>query len=143
MTIGNTFENDLQKLIFQAVAIADIAENDSSSPLTVLEVSLHTANPDETGTQSTSETAYTNYARVPVARTDAGWTVSAAVASNAAEIAFAACGTTGATITHIGIGTAHTSTGKLLYYGQMTAPLVVSTGVTPKIALGALTVTLD
>jgi hypothetical protein len=33
---GDTFENDLVKLIFNATAIANIADNASSSPLTNL-----------------------------------------------------------------------------------------------------------
>ncbi len=47
MSKGNTFENDLLKLIFNATAIANIADNAGSSPLTNLYVSLHTADPGE------------------------------------------------------------------------------------------------
>ena len=43
MSLGNTFENDLAKLIFQAVAIANLADNAASAPLTNLWLSLHTA----------------------------------------------------------------------------------------------------
>ena len=32
MSKGDTFENDWLKLIFNATAIADLAENDTSSP---------------------------------------------------------------------------------------------------------------
>jgi hypothetical protein len=52
---GNTFENDLLKLIFNATAIANIADNAAASPLTNLFVALHTADPGEAGDQTTSE----------------------------------------------------------------------------------------
>ncbi len=67
MSKGNTFENDLLLLIFNATAIANIADNASASPLTNLYVSLHTGDPGEAGSQTTNECAYTSYARVAVA----------------------------------------------------------------------------
>lgn len=47
---GDTFENDVLKLIFNGTAIANLADNAASSPLTNLEVSLHTADPTDSGT---------------------------------------------------------------------------------------------
>jgi hypothetical protein len=133
MSKGNTFENDWLKLIFNATAIANIADNAASSPLTNLQVSLHTADPGETGDQTTSEATYTSYARVAVARTSGGWTVTANSVSPAANIDFpAATGGTN-TITHFGVGTAASSTGKLLYKGTVTPNISVSNGVTPRL----------
>lgn len=143
MSLGNTFENDLAKLIFQATAIANVADNAASSPLTNLYVSLHTADPGEAGDQTSNETSYTNYARVAVARTSGGWTVSTNNVSNAAEIAFAQCGATGATITHVGIGTASSGAGKLLCSGALTSNLAVSQNITPRFAIGELDVNWD
>lgn len=106
MSKGNTFENDLLKLIFNATAIANIADNAGSSPLTNLYVSLHTADPGEAYDQTTSEATYTSYARVAVARTSGGFTVTGNSVSPAADIVFpAATGGTN-TITHFAIGTA-------------------------------------
>jgi hypothetical protein len=112
--------------------------------VTNLYVSLHTADPGESGNQSTSETAYTNYARVAVARTSGGWTVSGTEPTqvvNAAIINFPQCGASGATLTHFGIGTAASGTGKMLYRGALTASLAVSNGITPSVAAGAIVVT--
>jgi hypothetical protein len=75
MSKGNTFENDFLLLIFNGTAIADLADNDATSPLTNLYVSLHTGDVGEAGSQTTSEATYTSYARVAVARTSGGWTV--------------------------------------------------------------------
>lgn len=133
MSKGNTWENDFLKLAFNATAIANIADNAASSPLTNLYVSLHTADPGETGDQTTSETSYTSYARVAVARTTGGWTVTANSVSPVANIDFPECTGSTATITHFGVGTASSSTGKLLYKGTVTPNISVSTGVTPRL----------
>jgi hypothetical protein len=119
---GNTLENDWLKLLFTATAIANIADNAAASPATNLYVGLCTANPGEGGDQTTNETAYTNYARVAVARTSGGWTVSSNTVTNAAAINFAQCGATGATLMFWTIGTASSGAGKLLYYGPIGSP---------------------
>jgi len=139
---GDTFENDLQKLTFNATAIANFADNAASSPITVIEVSLHTADPGETGNQTTSECAYTGYSRVAVTRTSSGWTVSSNSVSPVANIDFPACTGGSETVTHFAVGTAHTSTGKILYSGTVSPNISVSSGVTPRLTT-ASTITED
>lgn len=142
MSKGNTFENDLLKLLFNAVAIANIADNAATAPLTNLYVSLHTADPGEAGDQTTSEATYTGYARVAVARTTSGWTVTANSVSPVADITFP-IGTGGSgTVTHFGVGTVVSGAGKLLYSGTVTPNIVTGNGVTPKLTT-ASTVTED
>ncbi len=142
MSKSNTFENDLLKLIFNATAIANVADDAASSPLGNLYVSLHTADPDETGNQSTSEIAYTGYTRVAVPRTSGGFVVSANSVSPAAAINFPA-GTGGAgTATHFGIGTDAGGTGKLLYSGTVSPNVVCGNGITPQLTT-ASTITED
>lgn len=133
MSLGNTAENDLAKLIFNATAIANIADNAASSPLTNLYVSLHTADPGEAGDQTTSETSYTSYARVAVARTSGGWTVTNNSVSPVANIDFPQCTGSTATITHFIVGTASSGTGKILVSGTVTPNISVSSGVTPRL----------
>lgn len=142
MSKGNTFENDWLKLIFNAAAIANIADNASSSPLADLYVSLHTADPGETGDQTTSETAYTSYARVAVARTTGGWTVTNNSVSPVAAITFPQCTGGTSTITHFAVGTAASGAGKILYKGTVTPNISVSNGVTPQLTT-ASTITED
>lgn len=134
MSKGNTFENDWLKLIFNATAIANIADNAASAPLTNLYVSLHTGDPGEAGDQTTSEIAYTGYARVAVARTTGGWTVTANSVSPVANIDFTiSSGGAGGTVTHFAVGTASSGAGKLLYSGTVTPNIVVSSGVIPRL----------
>jgi|SRR3990167_2350072 len=132
MSKGNTFENDILLLIFNATTINDLAENDTTSPAANLTVALHTADPDEGGSQLTSETAYTGYARVSVARTGAGWVVTANSVSPAANIDFAECtAVPGAAITHFSVGTGVAN--KLLYSGTVTPNITMAVGVIPRL----------
>lgn len=134
MSKGNTFENDILKLFFNATAIADLAENDASSPAANLYVSLHTADPGEAGSQATNETAYTGYARVAVARTGGGWTVTNNSVSPAANIDFAECtASPGAAITHFGIGTGSSGAGYLMYSGAISPNITMAVGVIPRL----------
>lgn len=135
--LGNTFENDLLKLIFQATAIANIADNAASAPLTNLYVSLHTADPGEAGSQTTSEISYTGYARVAVARTAGGWAVTANSVSPVAAITFGAMTAgAGGTVTHFGVGTDSSGAGKLLFGSgcTVTPNISVTSGVTPSLS---------
>ena len=133
MSKGNTFENDLLKLIFNATAIANMADNAASSPVTNLYVSLHTADPGEAGDQTTSEISYTSYARVAVARTCGGWTGTNNSVSPAANIDFPAATGGSGTATHFGIGTASSGAGKLLYSGAISPNIAVSSGIVPRL----------
>jgi len=130
---ASTFENDLLKLIFNATAIANIADNAASGPLTSLYVSLHTSDPGSGGSQTTNEAAYTSYARVAVARSSGGWTVSGNSVSPAAAITFPAATGGSETETFFAVGTASSGTGKILYRGPVTANIVVTSGVTPQL----------
>lgn len=134
--------NAILALIFNATTWADIAENDSSSPVTDLYVSLHVSDPGVGGSQLTGETTYSNYLRVPVARTTGGWDVpSSGHTQNAALIQFAQCGVTGATITHVAIGTSSSGAGQVLYAGALGSSLAVASLIQPQFAIGDLDVT--
>lgn len=115
-------ESALLKLLFNATNWVNVADNTVTSPLTNLYVSLHNADPGEGGSQTTNETAYTNYARQAVARTSGGWTVSGTDPTqvvNAAIINFPQCGVTGDTLTHWGIGSLISGAGVLFASGPI------------------------
>lgn len=134
--------NKILALVFNATTFADVAENDTTSPATNIYVALHTADPTAAGTQASSETAYTNYARVAVARTTGGWDApSGGATANAALIQFPQCGVTGATLTHVSVGLGASGATAHLYSGELTAPLAVANGIQPQFAAGALDIT--
>jgi hypothetical protein len=131
---SNALETGYLGLLFNATAIADIAENDTSSPLTTLYVSLHTADPTEGGTQNSSEISYTGYARVGLARTSGGWTVSGASVSPAAAIPFGEMTAgAGGTVTHFAVGSLSSGAGVLYYIGTVDPNLSVVNGVIPQL----------
>jgi hypothetical protein len=143
MSKGDTFENDLLKLIFQALDIALIADNAVSTPLTELFVSLHVGDPGEAGTQQTNEATYGDYARVGVARTSGGWAVTTNNADNVAAITFPEASSGSETVDFFAIGTLTSGAGKILYSGALTSGLAVSVGITPQFAIGDCNVTED
>lgn len=134
MSKSDAFENAFLKAIFNAVGIANLIDNAAASPITNLYVSLHTADPGEGGSQNSSEVAYTSYARVAVARTGAGWVVTANSVKPAAAIKFPA-GTGGSgTATHWGVGTLASGAGLLLYSGTISPSIVCGNGVVPELS---------
>ena len=136
MSKTNAFENSLLLLVFNNTNIANVGDATGlrgSSAAGNLHVSLHTSDPGEGGSQTTNETSYTSYARIAVARSGAGWTVTGNSVSPAANIDFPACTGGTATITHFGIGTDSSGAGTLLYKGTVTPNISVSSGVTPRL----------
>jgi hypothetical protein len=145
MSLSNAAETALLNLLFvntDWANIGDAAGLQNSVAAGSFYISLHTADPGEAGTQATSETAYTGYARVAVARSGAGWTVSGASVSNAAAVTFGTCtASPGAAITHFGIGTDVSGAGNLILSG--TSAYTVSVSNAPNFPIGAMTTTAD
>jgi len=141
MSKSNTFENDFLKLVFNNTdcsLVGDATGLRGSSTAGSLYFSLHTADPGEAGDQTTNEVAYTSYARVAVARTTGGFTVSTNTAALVANVSFPA-GTGGSgTATHWGIGASSSGAGKLLYKGAISPTIVCGNGVTPQLTAGTV-----
>jgi hypothetical protein len=137
MSKTDAFENDLLLLIFNNTDIANIGDAaglQNSATAGSLYVSLHTADPGESGTQSTSEISYTGYARVAVARSGAGWTVTGNSVSPAANVDFGEMTAgTGGTVTHFGVGVSSSGANRLLYSGTVAPNIAVANGVTPRL----------
>jgi hypothetical protein len=108
-------------------------------------IALHTADPGEAGDQTTSEATYTGYARVAVARSGAGWTISGANGSNAAAITFGACTVGSNTITYASLGVAPSGASQIISSGVLggSGSLAVTVGITPNIPIGDFDVNAD
>lgn len=146
MSLSNAAENAFLLLLLNATAWANIADNAASSPQTNTGVALHTADPGEAGTGSTSEAAYTSYTRVNVARSGSGWTVTTNSAVPAATITFPA-GTGGSgTVTYFSVGNSNatppTGAQALHFSGTVTPNIVTGNGVTPTLTT-ATSISLD
>lgn len=134
MAKGNATITDLLNLIFQQTALP-------GGWTGTLYLALHTADPGAAGTQLTSEATYTSYARVAVARTAGGWTISGQQSLNATLIQFPTCTGGSNTITHVSIGLAASGAGQILYSGALATSLPVATTIQPQFAASALTTT--
>lgn len=142
MSISNTTESAILKLVFQAVAWGNYADNAATSPETNIVVALQTADPTDTGTMSSSEVTYTSYARVNVARTTGGWTETSGSVSPIANIDFpAGTGGTG-TVSFFSTGKSGGGASAILWSGTVTPNIVTGNGVTPRLTT-ATTITLD
>ena len=149
MSASNAFENDVLLLLFNNTNIANLGDATGVRGSTVagsVFIALHTADPGEAGVQTTSEATYTGYARVAVARSSAGWTISGTAptqAANAAATTFGLCTAGSNVLTFFSVGRDTSGAGEILASGALTASLTVSNGITPSFAIGQLTVTLD
>lgn len=141
MSKANSWENGVLDLLFtntDYTGVGDAGGLRGSASAGSLYFSLHTADPGETGDQTTNEVAYTSYARKAVGRSGANFTVSGNSVALAANQDFpAGTGGTG-TATHWGLGTASSSTGKLLYKGTLSPSITCGNGVTPRLNAGTV-----
>ncbi len=145
MSIADVTESAILSLVFNATAWANYADNAGTSPQTNIAVALHTADPGDSGNMSTSEAAYTSYARQNVARTSSGWTISGTSptqAALAATLSFPA-GTGGSgTVTNFSTGKTGGGAAAILWSGTVSPNIVTGNGVTPELTT-ATTCTLD
>ncbi|WP_312463319.1 hypothetical protein [Comamonas sp.] len=131
---SSAFANDFAKLVFQATAIAGLADNASSGAATNLYMSLHSGDPLAAGTQTTSEVNFTGYQRIALQRSAAGWTVNGNVVSPAATVEFPEMtGGTNQTATHLCIGMAQNGSGKILARMTINPTIECKLGVVPRI----------
>ena len=133
--------NRLLRLAFNGTAWPGIADNAATSPLTGLWLGLYSADPGLGNSQLTNEVAYTNYARIQIARTTAGWQVTANTATNVALAQFPQCGAVGALAKFAAIGTSATGAGTVLYQGPLNSDLAIANLIQPQFSAAGLQVT--
>jgi hypothetical protein len=134
---SNTFENELLLLLFNNTNIANVGDATGvrgSTAAGSLYMVLHTADPGEAGSATTSEISYTGYARQAVARSSAGFTVSGSSVTLTSNVDFPEMtGGTGGTVTHFSVVKEVSGASVILYSGTVTPNIAVATGVTPRL----------
>lgn len=135
MSKSNTTENDVLKAVLQGT-------DPSWRAWANLYLALYTADPGEAGTATTSETAYTNYARQTIVKAT-GWTDGGSSFTNADLIQFPQCGVTGATLTHVAIVTTASGAWQILYSGALNSSLAVANLIQPQFAIWSLQIVED
>ncbi len=130
MSKSNALETGYLGLLFNATAIADIAENDASAPLANLFAALHSLWPAEGAAQNSNEMVYGGYARVQIARTSGGFTVSGSNVNPVANVDFPQCSSGSDTARFFSIGSLVSGAGVIYYRGVIGA-------AAPRVANGA------
>lgn len=147
MPATDILEDELLGLLFLNTSfdnIGDATGIPASATAGNFEVSLHTATLTDTSTQTTSEAAYTSYARVDAAstlRAGSAWTVTTGTVTNDLAITFPQATGNSETETDFGLGSDVVAS-ELWIYGALTASLAVSNGITPEFAAGDLDVSV-
>jgi len=136
MTIANVTENAILELVYRATLWAGYAQNVTTTAQTLVGFGLHTADPTDTGTQTTSEVTYTGYTRVNVSRSGTGFNavVTDSGISTASAVTFTA-GTAGTGIVSF-FSTAASGAGaqNILWSGAVSPVINSGSGVTPQLS---------
>lgn len=146
MSFSNAFETSQLLHLFNNSAITNVGDAGGLLPSAAAGsffISLHTADPGEAGDATTSESAYTSYARVAVARSAGGWTVSGPTVTNTAQVQFPTCTGSTSLVTHFAIGLASSGASVIVLKGALSSSLSVSNNITPLFPASSMTATLD
>ena len=135
MSFSNAAETAVLNQVFKGTALPWNANTD-------LWLALHTADPGEAGTATTSEAAYTSYARVALTRAS-DFTVSGATIQNTNLEQFPVCTGGSAICTHVSIVDTSSGAGNILVSGVLNASVSVAAGIQPQFSAGALVFTID
>ena len=133
---------DLLFLNIDFAGVGDAAGLQNSAAPGNFYLALHTADPGEAGSQTTSEASYGGYARVAIPRTSAGFSRSGSTISNAGVPTFNPA-TSSQTVTWASLGTDPTGTGKVLGKTQLTLPIPVAAPAQVYFPIGSLTFSFD
>ena len=110
MSKANTTENETLDAILRA---QDPSWRSNASRY----IALHTADPGEGGSATTSEAAYGSYARVTVTAATGFSAGSGGSSANTGLLQFPECTSGSETITHVSIVTTSSGAGQILYSG--------------------------
>jgi len=144
----DAFETAILQLIFQnanLAAIGDATGLRGSTTAGNFYIALYVTTPPSDSAQGT-ECSYTGYARKDILRASGagGWTVSANNAYNTSAITFAQCTVGSNTALAFSINKAGSSgVDDAIYWGDLSANLAISPGITPEFAAGDLDVYED
>jgi hypothetical protein len=134
MPKGTTTANDTINALLRAV---DPAWRSGATRY----ISLHTATPGTGGDQTTNEATFGSYARVAVTAATGFSAASGGATANTGLIQFPECSSGSNTITFVGIGTATSGAGQLIYFGALTSSRDISTGIQAQFSASSLTAT--
>jgi hypothetical protein len=143
----DAFETAILQLIFNNTNLANIGDSTGlrgSSTAGNFYIALFKDGTEPSDSAQGTECDYTGYARKDVVRSSGGWTVASGACSNTAAITFAQCTAGSNTAGAFAICKADVEgVNDAIYWGELTSPLAISSGITPEFAAGDLDVTED
>lgn len=142
--IGNTTENDIMNLIFNATTWTGMATAGADANIDIM---LSTGTLTDASDMSSTEATYTGYLRLSRPRTNVsgGWAAATTgvIQPHTTNIDFGLCSGSTNTITFFAVGKTGGGAGKAIFWwGDVTPNIAVSTGVTPRLTQ-ATTIALD
>lgn len=142
----NAAETAILQLLFNNTdwaGIGDATGLQGSTAAGSFYLAQFTADPTDSGSVA-NEATYTGYARLAIARTSGGWTITGNTADNTAAATCAQCTGGSNTITHIAICKAGTaSVADLLFVGALDSSIAISNGIALNFAIGEIDCTFD
>lgn len=120
MGLPNAIRQDIILHFFQNANIANVGDATGlrgSTTAGSLYWGLHSAEPGAAGDQTTSELAYTSYARAAAVRTSGAFTCTSGTVSNAAAVNWPACTGGSGTATHWSLGVAASGASEIIVTG--------------------------
>jgi hypothetical protein len=131
----NAFAQDVLNYFFRAIAPSGYGAN--------LWLSLHTSTPGAAGNQTTNEATFAGYARISIPRDNTGFAITAQTIRNIAELRWPAITSGAQKITHFGIGTDSSGTGKLLSFDAFIGGLEPTIEPPTQIYIAATSATVE
>jgi len=143
----DSFETALLQLIFEnadITLIGDAGGLRGSVTAGNFYIALFKDGSEPSDSAQGTECDYTGYARKAVARAAGSWVTASGATSNEAAITFDPCTGGSNTAGAFAICKAGTSgVDDAIYWGELTSPLAISSGITPEFAIGDLDVSED
>lgn len=144
MSATNNFEDLLMKHLFINSGVTNVGDAEGlrgSVTAGSFWLALYSTDPGETG--AGTELDYSNYSRVEIPRTDTYFDITGPDATNKTILNFGQNLGTSQTANNWGLHTAASGSGNCIFYGDVTIPLVIDTGVIPSVPVGSLKITAN
>ena len=144
MSMSNSSQIDWLKLLLQNAAWSGVGDAGGLPPSVGagdVFIALHTSEPIDGGDQSSNESAYAGYARIPAARDGAEWVDNGANGlQNSAIVQFPQNTGSAETVTWFSLGVSGAGATQYIVKGPLDASLNIVTNLTPEFGIGALDV---
>ena len=129
---GPTASANFLRLLYQAVAWGNVADDSASRPLDNIFYGMNISAPTG-GDQSKGEAIYPGYARQAVARSRTGHVYRDGAIYPASAILFPKATSAGEVLTHFHTGRSKSGAGEVFHYGEIEPQIYIVPGAIPEL----------